>query len=84
MGLGKDLQLEYPNRDPIADPTARAADRPHLYVQGGIFNVSPAGHLVATESTTTGNFTCDARLPRRISRVGLQIGRFTLACRAAH
>jgi hypothetical protein len=73
MSLGEDLQLEYPNRDPIADPTARAADRPHLYVPGGIFKVSPAGYFVATESTTTGHFTCDACLPRRISLVRLQM-----------
>jgi hypothetical protein len=62
MGLCNHFQLEYPNRDPVADPTARAAGRPHLYVPGGVFKGSPAGHLVATESATTGQFTCDTCL----------------------
>jgi hypothetical protein len=79
MGLGDHLQLEYPNRDTVADPTTRFVYRPHLYVPSGIFNVSPAGHLIATESATTGNFICDACLPRSLSRVRLQIVGYTLA-----
>jgi hypothetical protein len=79
VGLCNHRQLEYPNRDPVADPTAPAAGRPHLYVPSGAFKVSPAGHLVAAESATTAHFTCDACLPRSISRIGLQITCSSLA-----
>jgi hypothetical protein len=79
--LGDHLQFEYPSRYRVPYPSTWSPYGPHLYVPTGIFNVSPAGHLVAPESATTGNFICDECLPRPVRSVGPQAACITLGCK---